>query len=485
MATVKGDVHDIGKNIVGVVLQCNNYEVIDMGVMVSANDILNKAKEENVDLIGLSGLITPSLDEMVHVAKEMERLKFNVPLLIGGATTSKAHTAVKIEQNYHGAVVWVKDASRAVGVVSNLMSLEFNSDFLSELDAEYELVRIAHADRRAQLKWLTYEAARNNKCKLDWASYTPPVPNQLGVQIFDDMPLEFLLPYIDWTPFFHTYEMKGRYPKIFSDPEKGPVAKTLFAEAQQMLEKIIAERWFKARAVMGLFPANQINDDDLELDVKGETVVLHHLRQQTERPPGKPNRCISDFVAPKDSGKQDYVGGFVVTIHGADEKAKAFDEINNIDESIMIKALADRFAEAFAEHMHDRVRHINWGFINEKWQPNGAVNNSEFNSDELIKEGYQGIRPAPGYPACPDHTEKRILWDLLDAENNCGIQLTDSMAMWPASSVSGWYFSHPQCSYFGVGKINKDQVEDYAKRKGMSLNEAERWLSPNLGYDAD
>ncbi len=485
MATVKGDVHDIGKNIVGVVLQCNNFEVIDMGVMVPANDILNKAKEENVDIIGLSGLITPSLDEMVHVAKEMERLKFDVPLLIGGATTSKAHTAVKIEQNYHSPVVWVKDASRAVGVAQNLISDDLKASFVSDLDVDYEKVRLAHADRRAQLKWLTLEEARKNKTKIEWDNYTPPVPNQLGLQIFDDMPLEFLVPYIDWTPFFHTYEMKGSYPKIFNDPDKGPHAKTLFDEAQQMLANIINGRWFKARAVVGLFPANQINDDDLEVDVDGEKVVLHHLRQQTERPPGKPNRCVSDFVAPKDSGKQDYVGGFVVTIHGADEKAKEFDDIHHIDDSIMIKALADRFAEAFAEHMHDRVRHVNWGFVDGDWSPQHGIDNKSFNSEDLIKENYQGIRPAPGYPACPDHTEKPALWELLDAENNCGTQLTESMAMWPAASVSGWYFSHPDSSYFGVGKVNKDQVEDYAKRKGLSLAETERWLSPNLGYEAE
>jgi len=485
MATVKGDVHDIGKNIVGVVLQCNNFEVIDIGVMVPASEILNKAREENVDIIGLSGLITPSLDEMVHVAKEMERLKFDVPLMIGGATTSKAHTAVKIEQNYHSPVVWVKDASRAVGVAQKLISEDLRAAFVAELDTDYDKVRIAYADRRAQLKWLGIEDARKNKSKIEWEGYTPPVPNQSGLQIFDDMPLKYLVPYIDWTPFFHTYEMKGSYPKIFDDVDKGPHAKVLFEEAQQMLEKIIDGRWFNARAVVGLFPANQINDDDLEVDVDGETVVLHHLRQQTERPPGKPNRCVSDFVAPKETGIQDYLGAFVVTIHGADEKAKEFDEIHHIDESIMIKALADRFAEAFAEHMHDRVRHKNWGFVEGDWSPCQGIDNIAFNSEDLIKENYQGIRPAPGYPACPDHTEKSALWKLLDAENNCGTKLTESMAMWPAASVSGWYFSHPDSNYFGVGKVNKDQVEDYAKRKGDSLAEVERWLSPVLGYEPE
>jgi len=500
MATVKGDVHDIGKNIVGVVLQCNNFEVIDIGVMVPASTIVETAKKENVDIIGLSGLITPSLDEMVHMAKEMERLNFDIPLLIGGATTSKAHTAVKIEQNYHGPTVWVKDASRAVGVAQNLIGGESKEKFVTELRAEYEKVREAHAGRRAQIKWLSLEAARANKLELDWANYTPPVPKQLGVQSFDDMPLEFLVPYIDWTPFFHTWEIKGSYPKVFNDPEKGEVAKQLFDDAQKMLSEIIDGHWLKARAVIGLFPANQINDDDIELDNNGKKVVLHHLRQQTERPPGKPNRCIGDFVAPKDSGKQDYVGAFVVTIHGAEAKAKEFDAKHDVDHSIMIKALADRFAEAFAEHMHDRVRHINWGYEGGNWTPSHGIDDiahgsagvaggrtpgatKTFSNEELVREKYQGIRPAPGYPACPDHTEKPILWDLLDAENNCGAKLTESNAMWPAASVSGWYFSHPESSYFGLGKINRDQVEDYAKRKGMTIDEAERWLAPNLGYD--
>ena len=483
MATVKGDVHDIGKNIVGVVLQCNNFEVIDIGVMVPANTIVEAAKKENVDIIGLSGLITPSLDEMVHMAKEMERLGFDIPLMIGGATTSKAHTAVKIEQNYHGPTVWVKDASRAVGVAQNLISGDAKEKFVAELRADYEKVREAHAGRRAQIKWLPLDDARANKFELDWNSYIPPVPKQLGLQSFDDMPLEFLVPYIDWTPFFHSWEIKGSYPKVFSDPDKGEVARQLFDDAQSMLSDIIDGRWLKARAVIGLFPANQINTDDIELDNNGKKVVLHHLRQQTERPPGKPNRCISDFVAPKDSGKQDYVGAFAVTIHGAEAKAKEFDAKHDVDHAIMIKALADRFAEAFAEHMHDRVRHVNWGYIDGDWSPSHGVNGNTFNSEELIKESYQGIRPAPGYPACPDHTEKPLLWELLDAENNCGAKLTESNAMWPASSVSGWYFSHPESSYFGLGKINKDQVEDYAKRKGMSIEETERWLSPNLGYD--
>lgn len=493
MATVKGDVHDIGKNIVGVVLQCNNFEVVDMGVMVPANDILKKAKEENVDIIGLSGLITPSLDEMVHMAKEMERLGFDIPMMVGGATTSKAHTAVKIEQNYHGPSVWVKDASRAVGVAQKLISDEYKDEFVAETRADYEKVRVAHAGRRAQTKWLTLEQARANKQKIDWEKYTPPVPNDLGLQVFDDMPLEFLVPYIDWTPFFHTWELKGSYPKIFDDAEKGAEARKLFDDAQTMLNQIVDERWLKARAVVGMFPANSVNEDDIEIytdDTRKEVkLTLHHLRQQTERPPGKPNRCLSDFVAPKyidnkESGKKDYVGAFVVTAGlGIDEHIERFEKDHDDYKSIMLKALADRLAEAFAEHMHDRMRHVNWGYEKgSAWTPCNGMEKG-FDNQKLIKEDYSSIRPAPGYPACPDHTEKPLLWQLLDAGQNTGVELTESYAMWPAASVSGWYFSHPDSAYFGVGKINKDQVEDYAKRKGMTLAEAERWLAPNIGYD--
>ncbi len=498
MATVKGDVHDIGKNIVGVVLQCNNFEIVDMGVMVAAKDILEKAKAENVDIIGLSGLITPSLDEMVHMAKEMQRLGFEIPMMIGGATTSKAHTAVKIDQHYHGPNIWVKDASRAVGVAQKLISKNSKEAFLKETSADYEKVRIAHAGRRAQTKWLTLEQARANKQKIDWESYTPPVPNHLGLQVFDDMPLEFLVPYIDWTPFFHTWELKGSYPKIFTDVDKGEEAQKLFDDAQDMLEKVVDERWIKARAVVGMFPANSINDDDIEVytDESREkaNVTLSHLRQQTERPPGKPNRCLSDFVAPKyidgkESGKKDYIGAFVVTAGlGIEEHVARFEKDHDDYNSIMLKALADRLAEAFAEHMHDRLRHVNWGYEKgsssaSSWTPCKGMEKG-FNNQSLIKEDYSSIRPAPGYPACPDHTEKPLLWTLLDADKNTGVELTDSYAMWPAASVSGWYFSHPDSSYFGVGKINKDQVENYAKRKGLSMDEAERWLAPNLGYDS-
>jgi len=491
MATVKGDVHDIGKNIVGVVLQCNNFEVVDLGVMVPATKILETAKQENVDIIGLSGLITPSLDEMVHIAKEMERLDFEVPLMVGGATTSKAHTAVKIEQGYHGSTVWVKDASRAVGVAQKLISKDFKDAFVEEIHADYEKVRVAHAGRRAKITWLTLDKARENKLNINWQDYAPPVPNIKGIQVFDDMPLEYLVPYIDWTPFFHTWELKGSYPKILDDADKGVEAKKLFADAQAMLQQIIDERWLKARAVVGLFPANSINDDDIEIytDESRSTVqlTLNHLRQQTERPPGKPNRSNADFVAPKETGKQDYVGGFVVTAGlGIDEHVKRFEADHDDYQSIMLKALADRLAEAYAEHMHQRVRHINWGYSADKtnqWSPDSALKNTDFDNTRLVKEDYRGVRPAPGYPSCPDHTEKPKLWQLLDAEKNIGVSLTESYAMWPAASVSGWYFSHPESSYFGIGKINKDQVEDYAKRKDMSLDETERWCAPNLGYD--
>ncbi len=478
MATVKGDVHDIGKNIVGVVLQCNNFEVIDLGVMVSAQTILDTAKQEQVDIIGLSGLITPSLEEMAHVAKEMERQGFDIPLLIGGATTSRAHTAVKIEPNYHAATVWVKDASRAVGVAQNLISDELSSDYTAKLREEYAQVRTQHAGRRAHANWLGLEQARANKLQFDWLVYTPPTPAFLGVRVFEDDPLEEISRYIDWTPFFHTWELHGSYPKIFDDPAKGGEAKRLFADAQAMLGQIIAEKWLQARSVIGFFPAHQVNDDDIELysdeSRKRALLTLHHLRQQDEKPPGRPNLCLSDFVAPKQSGVKDYVGAFAVTAGiGIDEHVARFECAHDDYHAILLKALADRLAEAYAEWMHERVRKEFWGYAGDEHLGNEA----------LIHEQYRGIRPAPGYPACPEHTEKGLLWQLLDAEENTGIQLTDHYAMWPASSVSGWYFAHPEAKYFAVGKINRDQVEDYARRKGMSLEEAERWLAPNLGYE--
>ncbi len=479
MATVKGDVHDIGKNIVGVVLQCNNFEVIDMGVMVPANQILEKAKEENVDIIGLSGLITPSLDEMVHIAKEMERLKFEKPLMLGGATTSKAHTAVKIEPNYSGPCVWVKDASRAVGVAQNLISDELKADFVQQLTEDYEQVRINHAGRRAQTKWATIETARANAVAIDWKNYTPPTPAFTGVKVFDDIALDDIRDYIDWTPFFYAWELKGRYPKILSDVEKGEEATRLFKDAQEMLDTIIAEKWLQAKAVIGFFPANAVVDDvELYKDVESKEPLstLHFLRSQTEQPPGRPNYCLSDFIAPKASGLNDYIGGFAVTTGlGIDEHVARFEAEHDDYRAIMLKVLADRLAEALAEMMHQRVRKEFWGYAADE----------QLDKEALVAEEYSGIRPAPGYPACPDHTEKTQLWELLDADNNADIQLTEHFAMMPAASVSGWYFSHPQSRYFAVAKINRDQVEDYAKRKGMSLSETERWLAPNLGYDAE
>jgi len=477
MATVKGDVHDIGKNIVGVVLQCNNFEVIDMGVMVPANKILEKAKQENVDIIGLSGLITPSLDEMVHMAKEMERLKFDMPLMVGGATTSKAHTAVKIEQNYHGATVWVKDASRAVGVAQKLISKDLRAEFEAELRADYEQVRINHAGRRSQTKWASLQAARDNKVKINWDGYTPAKPTFTGVKVFEDYPLDEIKQFIDWTPFFYAWELKGVYPKILDDEHKGKEAQKLFADAEKMLQQIIDGKWLTARAVIGLFPANAIGDDvEIYSDDQRNEVMnkLHFLRKQTEQPPGRPNSSLSDFIAPKDTGLEDYFGAFAVTTGiGIEEHVERFEKDHDDYSSIMLKVLADRLAEAFAELMHQRVRKEFWAYDADETLKN----------DELIKEQYKGIRPAPGYPACPDHTEKTQLWQLLEADTNAGITITEHFAMLPTASVSGWYFSHPQSSYFAVAKINRDQVEDYAKRKGMTMAEAERWLAPNLGYD--
>ena len=478
MATVKGDVHDIGKNIVGVVLQCNNFEVVDMGVMVPANQILEKAKEENVDIIGLSGLITPSLDEMVHMAKELQRLKMDVPIMIGGATTSKAHAAVKIEPNYDGPTVWVKDASRAVGVAQNLISEDLKADFVKKLSAEYETVRVNHAGRRSKTNWAKLEDARANKASIDWSKSDIGEPEFTGIKVFDDYSLDEIKDYIDWTPFFFAWELKGRYPKILTDAEKGEEATRLFKDAKDMLDKIINEKWLQAKAVVGVFPANTVNDDDVEVytdDSRSDVLTtLNFLRTQTQQPPGRPNYCLSDFIAPKETKLNDHIGAFAVTTGiGIEEHVKRFEDDHDDYHAIMIKVLADRLAEAFAELMHKRVRKEFWAYAADETLSN----------DSLIAEKYKGIRPAPGYPACPDHTEKAKLWDLIKADKNADITITENFAMLPAASVSGWYFSNPESRYYAVAKINRDQVQDYAKRKGMSLAEAERWLSPNLGYD--
>jgi 5-methyltetrahydrofolate--homocysteine methyltransferase len=480
MATVKGDVHDIGKNIVGVVLQCNNFEVIDLGVMVPSGKILQTAREKGADAIGLSGLITPSLDEMVHNAKEMQREGFDIPLLIGGATTSRTHTAVKIAPGYEQPVIHVKDASRAVGVVQNLVSEGRKADYAEQIAADYERVRRKHEGRRSKTTIATLESARANRTKIDWEGYTPPKPNFLGVQTFDHYALQELRPYIDWTPFFHSWQLKGSYPKILDDLEKGPEARELFADAQGLLDRIIAEKWLTARAAFGLFPANALEYDSIEIytDESREEVLatLDFLRQQKQKPPGRPNRSLADFVAPRNTGLEDYIGLFAVTTGlGADEVALRFEEDNDDYNAIMVKALADRLAEAFAELMHRRVRTECWGYAADE----------DLDNEALIREEYRGIRPAPGYPACPEHTEKRTLWRLLDVENNAGIMLTESCAMSPGAAVSGYYFSHPDANYFGVAEIGRDQVEDYAERKGWTLREAEKWLSANLGYNAE
>src|SRR5215218_9222742 len=480
MATVKGDVHDIGKNIVGVVLQCNNFEVIDLGVMVPSAMILQTAREKGADAIGLSGLITPSLDEMVHNAKEMQREGFDIPLLIGGATTSQTHTAVKIAPNYGRPTVHVKDASRAVGVVQNLLSENRKGAFAQEIASEYEEVRAKHAGRRSRTRLTTLEKARANRTKIDWEGYVPPKPNVSGVKAFDDYPLEDIRPYIDWTPFFHSWQMKASYPRILSDPEKGTEARKLFEDAQDLLDRIIAGRWLRARAVIGLFRANSLPNDDVEVyaDESRTSVLttLRFLRQQKAKPPGRPNRSLADFVAPKETGLEDHIGLFAVTAGiGAEEAARRFEEDHDDYNAIMVKALADRLAEALAEHMHKRVRKEFWGYVADE----------ALGSEALIREEYRGIRPAPGYPACPEHTEKRTLWELLDVEENAGIKLTESCAMSPPSAVSGYYFSHPESTYFGVAEIGRDQVSDYAERKGMTLEEAEKWLAPNLGYDPE
>ena len=477
MATVKGDVHDIGKNIVGVVLQCNGFEVIDLGVMAPCDRILDAARREQADIIGLSGLITPSLDEMIHVAAEMQRLGFTQPLLIGGATTSPAHTSVKIDPAYEGPVVYVKDASRAVGVVQKLISAEHAPAFVAHIEDEHARRRVQHQRPRGKGPQLSLAEAREHGFDGGWADYRPPAPAQPGITVFDGLSLETLVPYIDWMPFFNAWEFSGRFPAILDDPARGEAARALYDDARRMLDDIVRDQWLEARGVAGLFPAASVGDDVRIFTGEDRAATLlttHHLREQKRKAPGQPNLCLADFIAPQDSGAADWLGAFAVTTgHGIDARVARFEAEHDDYRAILLKALADRLAEAFAEYLHERVRRELWGYAPDEHLANAA----------LIAEDYRGIRPAPGYPACPDHTEKETLFRLLDVEARAGIRLTDHFAMTPAAAVSGWYFAHPGARYFQVGRIDRDQVEDYAARKGWTLAEAERWLGPNLGYD--
>lgn len=488
MATVKGDVHDIGKNIVSVVLACNNYEIVDMGVMVPPEKIINKAKEAQVDIIGLSGLITPSLDEMVFLAKEMERQNFDVPLLIGGATTSKAHTAVKIDPQYSQAVVHVNDASRAVTVVGDLLQEETSANYKESIKLDYESFREKFLKRGKQKEYLTLSQARENKLQIDWKPSDIKKPNQLGIEVWEDFDLKKLVNFIDWSPFFRSWDLHGKYPDILNDEVVGEQAKELFEDAKVLLQRILDEKLLKAKAIFGLFPANQVNEDDIEVHLspraqargdesdplemtKNATFLFRTLRQQTKKREGVPNIALADFIAPKESGIQDYIGCFCVsTGFGTQELAAEFEKNHDDYNSIMIKALADRFAEAFAEYLHKEIRTRFWGY---------AVDEN-LDNDELIKEKYRGIRPAPGYPACPDHLEKLTIWEMMQVEEKIGVKLTDSLAMWPAASVSGYYFAHPEAKYFGLGKIKQDQVQDFAERKHITLEKAQKWLAPNI-----
>ncbi len=478
MATVKGDVHDIGKNIVGVVLACNNFDVVDLGVMVPAQKILDVARAENADMIGVSGLITPSLEEMAHVAREMQRQGFTIPLLIGGATTSRAHTALKIDPHYESATVWVKDASRAVNVAQSLVSPELRAPFVAANESDYAEIRQRHRNRDGGKRLVSLEHARNQRFDGGWAGYAPPEPLKPGITVFDDYPLGELVGLIDWGPFFNAWELAGRYPDILDDAVVGAQARELFADARAMLRRIVDEKWLTARAVVGLWPAHGVGDDVVltggGLGVAGTT--LHFLRQQADKPPERPDFCLADFIAPKDSGRKDWIGGFAVTAGlGIEPHIERFQADHDDYNAILLKALADRLAETLAERMHQRVRTELWGYAADE----------TLDADALIAEKYRGIRPAPGYPACPEHSEKETLFRLLDATANTGITLTDHMAMYPAASVSGWYFSHPGSQYFVVGRVSKEQVADYARRKGVPMRQAERWLASNLDYDPE
>ncbi|CAN7318404.1 methionine synthase [Pseudoxanthomonas sp. LjRoot168] len=475
MATVKGDVHDIGKNIVGVVLACNNFDVVDLGVMVPTQKILDTARAENADLIGLSGLITPSLEEMTHVAREMQRQGFEMPLLIGGATTSRAHTALKIDPHYRAPTVWVKDASRAVGVAQSLISRDMRAAFVAANDADYAEIRERHKNRGDAKRLVSLEKARGQKFDGGWADYVPPAPRQPGLHVFEDYPLGELVDCIDWTPFFNAWELFGKYPAILTDEVVGPQASELYRDARAMLARIVDAKWLTARAVFGLWPANSVGDD-VELQVDGRTERLHFLRQQVDKPAERPDFCLADFIAPKDSGRQDWIGMFAVTAGiGIDEHVARFEADHDDYNAILLKALADRLAEALAERLHQRVRKEFWGYVADE----------SLDNDALIAEQYVGIRPAPGYPACPEHSEKDTLFRLLDAGRNAGMSLTESFAMLPTAAVSGYYFSHPQSQYFVVGRVSKEQAADYAKRKGVDLPQVERWLASNLDYDPD
>lgn len=470
MATVKGDVHDIGKNIVSVVLGCNNYEIVDLGVMVPAEKIIQTAIDEKVDVIGLSGLITPSLDEMVHIANELERRNLDFPLMIGGATTSKAHTAVKIDPKYKNAVIHVNDASRAVGVVSSLLSNR-NAEYVSDLKTDYADFREKFLNRQVDKEYITIEEARNQKFKIDWVNETIVSPKQTGIQIIENQNLEELIPYIDWNPFFRSWDLFGKYPQILKDEIVGEQATELFDDAQKMLQKIVSEKLLTAKAIFGIFPANSNEQDDIELKKEEETFTFRTLRQQHKKSEGKEYLALSDFIAPKTSEKQDYIGAFAVTTgFGTDELAQKYEAEHDDYNAIMVKAIADRLAEAFAEFLHKKVRTEIWGYSNDE----------NLENDDLISEKYVGIRPAPGYPACPDHLEKTTIWDLLKVKENIGLELTESLAMFPTASVSGYYFANPKAKYFGVGKISEDQLKDYAERKNIDLELARKWLSPNL-----